>query len=621
MAKRISKAMIAAIGESVARNKQVRRNLPDGSRLHIDRQLPFLCIYRRPLEREDAGTERLLLGEASYLLATSQERNFAPLQHLVAEIAKRQRSVFGDFLLLEMWSSVHSVEDTPLFHLHLTSKSLAQQTLEKVEAALHKIKLSGIETSVAISYHRTVQPPRLKSLAANQTQPITIIGLEVNPIYRDARSGELFPLELRALHHELARALKRIFYAFTHGQTIQRPKHFHELGRRAMTSAVRETDRRLAAISRRFDLLLHVTPINVPQAWEQFRRSRYQRVPAFNYRPRTIDPPLMKRELFSIPIERIEDPTLAHIYTLKQIELDRQISLVAERNSPNFLYSSRQLFGEVEPSLLQQAVLLLQQISPHTADEKRKQLLTVQQFASLARKELSYYCKQDRTLSCRVEVRDDISGILVSQGNFLIGRDARVPRSRAEAALAHEIGTHVLTYHNGKQQPLQEFYTGMANYEPLQEGVAVLAEYLVGGMSRPRLRLLAGRVMAVEQIHWGADFIETFRTLHDDYDFSQQEAFTITMRVYRGGGYTKDAVYLRGLLFVMQQLAEGRELEDLLLGKISQEQLPLVDELRWRKVLKNGPLRPRYMMLPRAQQRLQRLREGSTLLGLLEEVS
>jgi uncharacterized protein (TIGR02421 family) len=161
----------------------------------------------------------------------------------------------------------------------------------------------------------------------------------------------------------------------------------------------------------------------------------------------------------------------------------------------------------------------------------------------------------------------------------------------------------------------------MANYEPLQEGLAVLAEYLVGGMSRPRLRLLAARVMAVEQIHRGADFIETFRTLHDDYDFSQQEAFTITMRVYRGGGYTKDAVYLRGLLFVMQQMDAGRELEDLLLGKISQEQLPLVDELRWRKVLKNGPLRPRYLLLPQAQQRLQRLREGSTLLGLLEEAS
>ena len=32
----------------LARNKRVRRTLPGWGRLHIDRQLPFLCVYRRP---------------------------------------------------------------------------------------------------------------------------------------------------------------------------------------------------------------------------------------------------------------------------------------------------------------------------------------------------------------------------------------------------------------------------------------------------------------------------------------------------------------------------------------------------------------------------------------------
>ena len=85
--------------------------------------------------------------------------------------------------------------------------------------------------------------------------------------------------------------------------------------------------------------------------------------------------------------------------------------------------------------------------------------------------------------------------------SFLIGRDAQVPRLRVEATLAHEIGTHALTYFNGKQQPLREFFTGMADYESMQEGLAVLAEYLVGGLSRPRMRMLAGRVIAVQSIY------------------------------------------------------------------------------------------------------------------------
>jgi uncharacterized protein (TIGR02421 family) len=216
-------------------------------------------------------------------------------------------------------------------------------------------------------------------------------------------------------------------------------------------------------------------------------------------------------------------------------------------------------------------------------------------------------------------VRDDITGVFVSKGNLLIGRDARVPRLHVAATLAHEIGTHVLTYYNGQQQPLREFYTGMAGYEPLQEGLAVLAEYLVGGLSRARLRLLAGRVIAVQSIFQGADFIETFCILHKQYNFSQANAFNIAMRVYRGGGYTKDAVYLRGLMNLLSYLAQGGELEMLLLGKISHEQLSFVKELQWRKVLTPAVLRPRYLDQPETQQRLARIREGASILELTSE--
>ena len=35
----------------------------------------------------------------------------------------------------------------------------------------------------------------------------------------------------------------------------------------------------------------------------------------------------------------------------------------------------------------------------------------------------------------------------------------------------------------------------------------------------------------------------------------ERTAFTITARIYRGGGFIKDAVYFRGLLFVMDYLS------------------------------------------------------------------
>ena len=47
---------------------------------------------------------------------------------------------------------------------------------------------------------------------------------------------------------------------------------------------------------------------------------------------------------------------------------------------------------------------------------------------------------------------------------------------KAAALLAHEVGTHIVTYVNGKAQPFRQLYAGLAGYEAFQEGIAVLAE-------------------------------------------------------------------------------------------------------------------------------------------------
>lgn len=145
----------------------------------------------------------------------------------------------------------------------------------------------------------------------------------------------------------------------------------------------------------------------------------------------------------------------------------------------------------------------------------------------------------------------------------------------------------------------------------------MLSEYLVGGLSRPRMRLLAARVLAAHQMAEGASFIETFRLLGPTYDFPQRQAYTIAMRVYRGGGLTKDVVYLRGLVEMLDYLRAGGELEPLLVGKIAAEHLPLVHELQLRQVLRPPPLRPRYLDYPQVSARLLRLRQGISVQELL----
>ncbi len=151
--------------------------------------------------------------------------------------------------------------------------------------------------------------------------------------------------------------------------------------------------------------------------------------------------------------------------------------------------------------------------------------------------------------------------MIVSRGKLLINSDLSLPPSRVAALLAHEVGTHLLTYYNGRMQPFQQLYSGLAGYEELQEGLAVLSEYLVGGLTRGRVRQLAARVVAVRHLTDGASFVETFRTLSRDYGFADRTAYNIAMRVYRGGGLTKDAVYLRGLVAILSYMQERRRLE------------------------------------------------------------
>ena len=211
----------------------------------------------------------------------------------------------------------------------------------------------------------------------------------------------------------------------------------------------------------------------------------------------------------------------------------------------------------------------------------------------------------------KAQVTDEVSGLIVSRGKLLINADLSLPPSRVPALLAHEVGTHLLTYYNGRMQPFQQLYSGLAGYEELQEGLAVLSEYLVDGLSKSRLRQLAARVVAVRQLTDGASFVDTFRTLDNDYGFTQRTAYNITMRVYRGGGLTKDAVYLRGLQAILRYVQKGGDLNPLLVGKMAVEHIPIIKELQYRKVLKPAPIVPRYMQDAGAIERLERLRGGN----------
>jgi hypothetical protein len=80
----------------------------------------------------------------------------------------------------------------------------------------------------------------------------------------------------------------------------------------------------------------------------------------------------------------------------------------------------------------------------------------------------------------------------------------------------------------------------------------------------------------------------------------------------------KDAIYLRGITRILEALAEGSSLDVLFVGKLSLDHIPLIQDLLDREVLQAPWVRPRWLDVPGAQERLDKLRGGASVTELYE---
>jgi uncharacterized protein (TIGR02421 family) len=617
MIKHITDSFVKAINNSLKRGKQVHRRLPDGGLVYIDRPLPFLLLFRHSEVKPDHATADFVKASASYII--SHNAKTEELSKLVKQIASTMAEKFGAFMIIELFAASPEEtlqEETPLFKI-LGPEQELPATIRVLRKELESIKVSTIKSGVkVISNHRLLASPyQLMTEDELKQNSCLMLGIELKPIYRD-NNGKPFPLVLRNLRAKLAEAIQKTIFDFVSIQTTHKPAHFQTLGRHAVSRIVWRIDKQLSAISNQFQFLLLVTPVNTAEAWEQFKKINFKKAPNFQYRLMPIDTDLLKRKLYNISIEKVPDPTLAFLFNDKRHELDKMLTMLSDRNTPEFMYSSMQLFGSVDEELLQIAKKIMAQF-PNPGNEQDASIISVDEFAAQAEQEIAFLKEQFSGVDSGVVIRKDIVGLIVSKGWLNIGTDAKIPRNRAQALIQHEVGTHILTYFNGKAQPLEQLYVGVPGYEELQEGLAVLSEWLVGGLDVDRMRMLAARVITVYHLTKGAGFIENFNRLKNEYLFTDETAFDITMRVHRGGGLTKDAVYLRGLVHLLDYLKQGYELEPLLIGKIRQDYIPIVQELIYRRVLRPAPIKPRYLLEPALKPKLEQLKRGISVFNLL----
>ncbi|GAA0724858.1 flavohemoglobin expression-modulating QEGLA motif protein [Dokdonella soli] len=122
--------------------------------------------------------------------------------------------------------------------------------------------------------------------------------------------------------------------------------------------------------------------------------------------------------------------------------------------------------------------------------------------------------------------------------------------------LAHEAFVHSLTALNGRAQPhLKSLARSSPRITATQEGLAVFAELMSGSIDISRMKRISLRILGIDMAIRGADFIDVFRFFMDSGQ-NEADSFASAQRVFRGapvtGGaaFTKDAVYLHGLLSV-----------------------------------------------------------------------
>lgn len=201
-------------------------------------------------------------------------------------------------------------------------------------------------------------------------------------------------------------------------------------------------------------------------------------------------------------------------------------------------------------------------------------------------------------MALKVELTEKITAKIVAGASRVrVRKGARFSALEVESLWNHEIESHSLTAHNGAlQENCAYLSSGGPRTTKTQEGLAVFFEIYGHKMSQARFGRLCDRILAVAQVEDGADFVQLYRWYRERSD-DELEAFYNTQRIFRGakltGGapFTKDIVYLEGLLGIYNFLRIAAKtqnyllVESLIAGRIALEDVGIIAWLRAHGIL------------------------------------
>ncbi|WP_343486239.1 flavohemoglobin expression-modulating QEGLA motif protein [Allomuricauda sp. d1] len=339
-----------------------------------------------------------------------------------------------------------------------------------------------------------------------------------------------------------------------------------------------EIDANLDRLVKRIELLNYVNPQNIEKEKHRFFASKYSIEPEFKYPKVKFNPFKLQRLFFAQRLERIQDDTVRKMYTDVINYYSNMIQCIETiGKGKRFYYNSLSVYGTPTEKDVQNAQFIL-----HYEDEPLSMDME-KVFTPLEAKEYFMEFSQQYDFPLQVRFSTHIAAdamVSNSSKTLIIKKNSKFSKNQLLTLANHEIGVHLVTTFNGLEQPLKIFSNGMPKNVETQEGLAILSEYMGGALTLKRLKELAHRVMASDSLIKGYSFADTFDLIHNKYKLDREEAFSITLRAHRGGGFTKDRLYLSGLRKIFKCYKKEENMEVLFMGKVSLDDVENIKYLR-----------------------------------------
>lgn len=514
----------------------------------------------------------------------SRQKHEAYYQVLHALLTKLEE-LFGGCVVYDIHSYNYKrwEREVPLFNLgtELLNREKFRAPINHWLKELTAIHLPDIETKVAESDVFAGKGFQAEYITQNFTKTL-VLPTEIKKVYCDELSGAAYPRIIRLLQQQLKTAILNNANSFCQG--LEKWPHLPaiKLLDKKPDPALLKTDRELYRLLRDFELLAAVNPVNTPTEKKRFFKGNYRQPPEFRYNPIHVDVLALKQQLLDIPLQKIQDVSVRSLYEAVVNSYFDKIDLLRSIGTNRFLYNSLRYFGRPSKTDLQNASFIMH-LPPIPGEAISEPMCSVKKAMEVFQQHLDIYgIKAKVEIDARV-----ISQVMVlnSTKSILFQPDATFKTRELAAIIEHEIGVHMLTTTNSNKQKLKIFNLGLPLNTLTQEGLAVLAEYLSGNLSLNRLKKLALRTIMVDMMCNGADFLDCFHSLIRDYELNEKDAFNLSARVFRGGGFTKDHLYLSGFVKVLQFWEDQNDLTPLLIGKTSLNFYPTILEMIGREMI------------------------------------